>query len=196
MKNLIVIFGIIVGLSSCNGGGAPAVNGASIDLTGFEVTKVAGTSFHKAVKVDAAEKMVEEGMLENGKRTGTWVVYHPGKDLPKTITNFVNDVYNGIHIVMNERGQVEKMMSYKNNLLDGKYGEYKFGRPVQEISYKDGKYHGISRTFFSNTDKVQQETSYKEGELHGYVSHFNEDGQVVMQYEYKDGKKISGGIVK
>ena len=197
MKQLIILFGFVLLLSSCGGGGnsTPAI-GASIDLSGFEIQDVPGTTSQKAVKRTPAGVLLEEGILEGGKRNGMWVTYHASNEIPKTIVNYVNDVSSGVYYSFNERGQLEEMRGYLNNELDGKWGKYKFGRTTEEAMYKNGKYHGVYKSYFSNSDLVQKEFNYKNGELHGSYKFYNEDGKVTLEYEYDNGEKLSGGIVE
>lgn len=197
MKYILAIFGLALMISCGNGGGSSTpVQGASIDLTGFEIQDVPGSDFQKAVKRTSNGILLEEGMLLNGKRNGIWVTYHNDNELPKTIVNYVNDVYSGVYYSFNNRGQLEEMRGYMNNELDGEWGKYKFGRTTEEATYKNGKFHGTYKSYFANSDKIQKELNYKDGELHGSYKFYNEDGKITLEYEYKDGVKISGGIVE
>ena len=45
------------------------------------------------------------------------------------------------------------------------------------------------------TGRLQKEINYKMGVQDGYFRYYNESGQINMEYLYKDGEKISGGIV-
>jgi antitoxin component YwqK of YwqJK toxin-antitoxin module len=197
MKQFIFLFGFAMFLNACGGGGnsAPAV-GASIDLSGFEIQDIPGTNFQKVVKRTSDGTLLEEGVIMDGKRNGMWVTYHTDNEIPKTIVNYVNDVSSGSYYSFNNRGQLEEMRGYLNNELDGKWGKYKFGRTTEEANYKNGKFDGVYKSYFANSDKVQKEFNYKNGELHGNYKFYNEDGQVTLEYEYDNGEKVSGGIVE
>ena len=102
---------------------------------------------------------------------------------------------NGEELKFNSRGMLEGRNSYKNNILDGLSGTYKNGRPVQEISYKNGQYDGATKKYFNN-GKIQQEINFKNGKQHGVFKYFDEEGNVTLEYLYKNGEKVSGGIVE
>ena len=55
--------------------------------------------------------------------------------------------------------------------------------------------HGKVIKYYSN-GKVREEIDYQEGLQHGKYNHYNEDQKLDMQYEYKDGEKVSGGMVQ
>jgi len=38
------------------------------------------------------------------------------------------------------------------------------------------------------------EAEYKNGKQDGMYKYYDEDGKVVMEYVYKDGEKVSGGM--
>lgn len=197
MKQIFILFSLAIFISSCGGSGnSTPAEGASIDLSGFEILDIPGTTFQKVVKRTPAGILLEEGTLSNGKRNGMWVTYHASNEIPKTIINYVNDVNSGVYYSFNERGQLEEMRGYLNNELDGKWGKYKFGRTTEEAMYKGGKFNGVYKSYFANSDLVQKEFNYKDGELHGSYKFYNEEGQVTLQYEYDNGEKVSGGIVE
>ncbi|MEL7159304.1 MAG: hypothetical protein AAFN92_00990, partial [Bacteroidota bacterium] len=70
------------------------------------------------------------------------------------------------------------------------------GRPEQTATYVDGQLDGALATFDYRNNKIKQEVTYKNGVLDGPMRYFNEEGEVTLQYLYKDGEKISGGIVE
>ena len=82
------------------------------------------------------------------------------------------------------------------NEYDGLAMTYKFSRPVTEANYNMGQLDGISRTYNELNGKLQTETEYKDGKQHGMHKVYNEEGQVVMEYVYENGEKVSGGIVE
>ena len=50
--------------------------------------------------------------------------------------------------------------------------------------------------YFDNKDIIQQEVNYKDDAIDGIFRYYNEEGQVVLEYEYKNGEKIGGGEIK
>jgi len=199
MKNLILLFGFITLLAACgNGGSAGNASGATVDSNNFALTDIPGSDYQKAVKKDGDGRLLEEGTLLNGKKYGTWIIYYPEKQVPKTISNFVNGLFNGAYMEFNNRGQIEMLASYKNNALDGQYIKFKNGKPREKAGYKNGKMDGTYISYFDDykhSDKVQKEFNYKNGELDGTYRFYDEEGNLTLEYEYKNGKKIRGGIV-
>ena len=102
---------------------------------------------------------------------------------------------NGPYLEMNNRGQIEKRITYLNNQIHGLYAEYKFGRPLKEFMYDDGVLNGLSKEY-SDRGKLIKETNYKNGQLDGTIKQYDEAGNIILEYVYKNGEKISGGIVK
>ena len=97
MKQIFILFSLAIFISSCGGSGnSTPAEGASIDLSGFEILDIPGTTFQKVVKRTPAGILLEEGTLSNGKRNGMWVTYHASNEIPKTIINYVNDVNSGV----------------------------------------------------------------------------------------------------
>jgi len=156
---------------------------------------VPGSSYQRAVRKNTDGSILEEGLLLDGKRSGTWVVYHPGSDVPKTIVSYADDEANGLYVELNDRGYLETRASYQNNRLHGSWAKYRFGRPTHEANYKDGALDGVYREYVMNTGKLQKEVTYKNGVMDGPYRFYNEEGVVTLEYEYRNGEKVGGGIV-
>ncbi|MCB0522441.1 MAG: hypothetical protein H6577_26240 [Lewinellaceae bacterium] len=203
MKQLLFPFCIAWLFIGCGGSDstapAPAKSGsvvAPLDLSGFQLRDIPGTDLKKAIKLDEAGHVREEGTLRNGKRYGTWVVYHNDKEIPFTVSNYVDDQLSGLHMELTPIGQVVLTAGYINNQLDGRFARTKNGRITEEGYYKNGQFDGVYKRYYENTDILQQEVSYKEGKLHGPSKYYNEAGDLVMEYEYKNGEKVRGDILK
>lgn len=170
---------------------------AGSNLEGYILTPIPGGQYQIAELRDADGKLVEMGRVDNDQvKNGTWIVYHPDNDIPKTVSDMVDGVYNGVHQTYSNRGQLELAAAYVNNQLHGKFAKFKFGRKTEEGEYLNGQPHGRWITYYANKDIMQQETNFKNGKQHGALRYFNEEGEVTMEYDYKDGEKISGGIVE
>ncbi len=199
MKNLAVfLLFLALGFWACDkGGGSTSKESPSaLDLSNYTVVDIPGTDFQQVFRYDQSGNLVEQGLVRNGKRTGTWVTYHPGKQVPKSIISYVDDKFNGIYMELSQRGQVEKIMNFLNNNWEGRYAEYKSGWLLKEGTYKNGQLDGVYREYFQYKDVPQKEVHYKDGKLHGPYRFYNEEGKVMVQGEYKNGEKVSGGIVE
>ena len=180
-------------LCSCNGGGAGA---EQFDGAGFIIEKIPGTSCQRVVKTAADGALQEEGMLRGGLREGAWVVYHSGGVYPEKIINYAEGMYNGPYMEFNERGQLSLRATYQNNILNGPWGKYRSGRPEAEANYKNGKLDGVYKEFNDSDGKLLKEVGYKNGLQHGMLRFYNDKGEVAVEYEYRNGEKVGGGIVE
>ena len=195
MKYLMIIsFSLSLLLYGCGGSGGSSTP-VPADLAGFTMSDFSGTSVSRATRVDGGGKVVEEGDVINGTKSGTWVSYYPEDGRVKSVTTYVNGLKNGIHMELNNRGQIELQCGYKDDQLHGPWGKYKFGsRPEKLIDYNMGKIDGAYREYHSN-GKIQKEIFYKNGVQHGTFKQYNDEEKLIMEYEYKNGEKVSGGIV-
>lgn len=193
MRNFIlltVFFGL---LSACS---QKAASPQGLDLEGFKIQDIPGSDMKRATLTDVKGKLLEEGTILNGHKHGMWVIYHKDRDVPASITNYVNGVPNGPQFEFGQYGHIEKMCSYTNDVLDGRFAKLKNIRKIEEGHYEMGILEGNYKKFYENKDGVQQELNYKNNKLDGDIIYYNEQGEVTMKYLYKDGEKVSGGMVE
>lgn len=175
-------------LCACNKS-APAVDA---DLTGYDLVQVPGSDFYMATKVTDSVK-VQEGYILNGRKNGLWLDYHPDGRI-SLIQNFIDGKLNGPVLTMDTRGQITAQTEYCDGVLHGLKATYKFGRPQEEIPYMNGKIHGVMKKYYS-TNKLMEEAEYKNNAQDGYYRHYNDEGVMDLEYVYRNGEKVSGGIV-
>ena len=187
--NRLIFFLLTAFLISCGGG----ASGPQFDATGFETEGIGGGAQIAEFR-DASGWLLNKGTLLNGVKTGTWTTYHENSNKIKTITSFVNGKKNGPEITLNDRGQIESVTEFKNEKFHGLVGKYKFGRPTEETNYQDGEMDG-SFALYDSQGKLQRKGSLKDGKYHGKLQYYDSDGNVTMEYEYKNGEKVSGGII-
>ncbi|MCB0706827.1 MAG: toxin-antitoxin system YwqK family antitoxin [Saprospiraceae bacterium] len=194
MKNLLLLV-LVALLSSCNS--TESTPAPDFSIEGFEKTTIPGTATDYLVRSDVYDRMLEEGMLLNGKKHGLWITYHDSeKQIPAMIANYVNGKLNGATSEYNNRGGLTSLKHYTNDVLNGRSILYSNGRLVEVADYKDGELHGVRSTYFERSDQKQTEVHFKDGKQDGTFRYYNEQGAIVMEYLYKDGEKISGGIVE
>lgn len=186
----ILIAVLMLSLLSCGG----TATGPTYDLKGFDTENIGGGSQLVSYR-DAAGNLLTKGQVTNGVRTGAWITYHEGTTKVKTITNYMNGKKNGIEIQMNDRGQLETLNEFKNDQLHGMSSKHSFGRANEELTYTDGVLGGPFAIYDKN-GILQRTGTFKNGKQHGTLRYYNEQGEITLEYEYKDGEKISGGIVK
>lgn len=79
---------------------------------------------------------------------------------------------------------------YKEGNMDGMYKYYyDDGQTVRsERTFIDGKVDGVSKTYYPN-GKVETEKMYKLGVENGYDRRYDNDGTLILDEYYKDGKR-------
>jgi len=188
--NRFIFFVFIISLISCGGTGV----GPQFDTTGYETEGIGGGAQITEFK-DASGWLLSKGTLIDGVKNGAWMSYHENSNKIKSITSFVNGVKNGPEIFLNDRGQIESVTEFKNDGFHGLVGKYKFGRPTEETNYVDGKMQGTF-ALYDSQGKLQRKGNLKDGQYHGKLQYYDSDGNVTMEYEYKNGEKVSGGIIE
>ena len=133
---LAIISAMII--TACGGGGG-TTQSVPADLSGYTVNDLSGTNAAVAQKLGADGKATEQGYLIGGQKSGQWTTFDADGRI-STLTNYIAGMKNGVELKFNSRGMIEAMTSFKNNKLDGLSGTYKNGRPLQEVSYKNGEY--------------------------------------------------------
>ncbi len=156
---------------------------------------IAGTDVQKVTLTNRDGKLREQGFMLNGKRTGMWLIFERSDVFPQKIISYQNDMYNGPYFEFTERGQMTMKANYLNNKLDGYFARYKFSKEVVTANYINGKLSGEYREYDERKNFLTKIENYKDDQLHGKVQYYNEDGIVIMEYEYKNGKKVSGGMI-
>lgn len=186
------------GSGSSNSAAAPAgIASEPVDLGQAIVTDYSADGLQHVVNTDPRGGFkTSEGPIFNGKKEGAWIVYYTGRDTNKVkkLTNYHQDQVSGLSLEFSNSGTITKRVDYDNGQIHGVYAEYKYNRAQKYIEYTNGVMNGEYNTYYSN-GKKQQETSYKNGKKDGMSIFYNEEEQIIMEFEYKNGDKISGGKV-
>jgi antitoxin component YwqK of YwqJK toxin-antitoxin module len=195
-----MMLALVCVLFACGGegsSGTAAESPAAVSDAGYTLEPVPGSDLMLAVKYDADGIMQEKGFFLNNLPEGTWYYYEHlrTKEFPKRIATYHQGVLNGPYLELSESGTVVLQAYYLNNELTGYWGSYKFGRPLKTADYKQGILDGVYREYVPSTGKLQKEIHYKNGKEDGPYRFFNNDGEVTLEYTYKDGEKISGGMI-
>lgn len=193
--NQYLAFLVLVMVSvSCGDSVAPPVMSpdSGVDLTDF-VTEAVTDGSTLVYKLDEGGDYLIYGYVKDGVKDGIWVEFHPN-NIVKSIHNYTAGIENGPRLEFSTRGQVEKMTQVKDNALHGKYAEFKFGRYVNQSDYANGVLDGQYKEYFKNTDKIQKMVEFKAGKQDGKMQYFDEEGNVTLEYTYRNGEKVSGGL--
>lgn len=199
-RNITLIFILSISFlffscTSPSSSGAKRDGAATVDMSLYASQKVEGSTWQKVTRNHSSGELFEEGYVSNGVKVGTWTTYFPSEGYIQTVTSFDEGLFTGPFIEFDERGRLMKQANYINNVFDGLYGEFKNGRPIKKIMYSKGKINGFIREY-NNKSKVIKESNYKDNVLDGKVSNYNDDGKLILEYIYKNGEKISGGIIE
>lgn len=204
MSKVIISFLFLFALAACRNteSSAPAAeNGAAKsavpvrEYTDYELDEVPGTQWRRLTLRDSIGRVLEQGFLdENGLQTGNWIIYYPEKGMPYKLTSFVAGKQNGLYFFFNQIGQITLMSSHIDNELDGPWAKYRFGRLEEEAHYKAGKLHGPNSKYDIREGYLQSRTEYRDGIQHGMYRTYNKEGKVTTEYEFRDGKQVSGGM--
>lgn len=193
MKYLFGIFLLTI-LASCGGSGAKAPAATPSDLSGFLSEKISGSNAELASKKDATGSILEKGIIRDGKKDGIFMTYHPNGRI-KTLGSYVNDQLSGVYLELSDKEQVESKTNYLNGVLHGPHATYNFGRPTLELTYQNGVQEGPFNEY-SNRGKLAKTGSFKNGKLDGSMKFYDDDENLTMEFEYKNGEKVSGGIIE
>ncbi len=192
MKSAFVLF-LALGMVACQNNSANT--SANIDLTGYETESLKGATGQYVRKLGNNGNLVEEGFVSNGLREGAWITYTPEGQV-KTVTTYVGGQVNGIFLEFDNQYRLVSKTGYKNNDFHGVAKKFKFNRVIEELPYNNGKLEGLYKKYFENNGKLQIEAMYSNGVQDGIMRYYNSEGRPTMEYTYKNGEQVSGGIVK
>jgi antitoxin component YwqK of YwqJK toxin-antitoxin module len=191
---LVLSLLILPGMGCKKGDTANTENGAtSTDLQGLVFEDIPGSQMKYARQINASGVVEIEGYVLNNKKTGMWIQYGTNGDIG-LINHYVDGQLEGVAMRMTYRNQVDLKSTYRKGLLDGHWASYKFGKLAEERFYKQGKLDGTVKIFDERTFKLKQESQYKNGLQDGYFRHYDDEGNVTLEYQYKNGEKVSGGM--
>jgi antitoxin component YwqK of YwqJK toxin-antitoxin module len=163
------------------------------DLSGMKMEDIPGTDTKYARQFDGSGAIQIEGFVRDNKKTGQWILYGAEGDIG-LINNYVDGKLEGVAMRMTFRNQVDLKSNYHNGVLNGPWLQYKFGKKIEERNYKNGQLDGSVKVYDERTFKLKQEAEYKDGLQDGFFRYYDENGNVTLEYEYKKGEKVSGGM--
>ncbi|MEQ9415485.1 MAG: toxin-antitoxin system YwqK family antitoxin, partial [Cyclobacteriaceae bacterium] len=131
---------------------------------------------------DGAGNILQSGLVEDGKRVGNWVAYHPN-GLVKSVTSYVDGKREGLTLELSNSGQLEKRMQYHNDQLHGDYLEFRYSTVKEERRYNNGKLEGTVKIYYDNGN-IMEEGAYQNGTRHGLSKWYDQEGNVTIEYEY------------
>lgn len=113
--------------------------------------------------------------------------YYRDGSVKEKIIGTSADSYNAY--LYSEKGDLQKVAEYKNNLLNGICKVYDNNFIVEEISFKDGKKNGNMIIFGQNGNKKIKRT-FLNDTLYGITQLYNKEEEVKQENFYINGKLV------
>ncbi|HEX6227170.1 MAG TPA: hypothetical protein VFZ52_22280, partial [Chryseolinea sp.] len=86
-----------------------------------------------------------------------------------------------------ENGKTRAEIPYKDGKQHGISRSFdRNGDVILELPYVDGKREGLSKKYFAGGKKLYQTTEYKNDKLHGLQTKFRENGRVLSEARYEN----------
>lgn len=191
MKFALFLFGLAM-LVSCSesdsGTSSSPATAAGLPAGAIEEPFSDTPGLSRITLKDGSGNLAQSGITEDGDLEGNWVEYHPN-GLVKSITSYVDGKKEGLMIELNNSGQLEKKMTYHNDMLHGEYKEFKYTVVKEERNYQNGKLEGLTKVYYDN-GKIMEEGAYKNGTRDGVSKWYDQEGNVTIEYEYKNGQLV------
>ena len=192
MKIAYFLLPLALFMASCQSNSS----GSKADLSKYDLSSIPGTNLKKAVFLDKDNEVIEEGYVLDGMKEGQWSYYNTSGEILLRLENYHKGKLFGHALTINARYEMEGRTHYFNGLQDGYHAEYKRNRKKIEAYYKNGKRHGRLTQYHDYSDKILSESDYLDGKQHGIYKYYDKSGNVTLDYEYKNGEKVRGGIVE
>lgn len=186
MKNIAMLLGLFICLLFACG---ESVDGVDFDSENYKIEDITDSKFKRATKY-AGEIIAEQGTLLNNMKEGTWVTYYEkieGKI--RKIEHFHQGKVHGASINVDPRGHIQQIAHYIHGQQDGMTISYNNAKTAGIANYSAGQLHGIFKGYFDN-GMVQQTVEYKNGLKDGKLKYFDEEGNMTLEYTYKDDEKV------
>lgn len=131
---------------------------------------------------DQHENIVSRETIEGGYPVLRETFHAHG--MPHVVLPLSGGLIHGEKKVFAPTGEPISVESYKKNVLDGQATYYQNGCRYLELTYKDGRKHGIERHFVDG-ETVVEETEWMDGQKHGPSIVFF-DGMSRTRYYYNN----------
>lgn len=180
---------------ACNSTQNEQVATEDFDITAFDQAKVPGAELIKLSRKGETGQIVENGFMAGGKQTGTWSTYYKDNGKLESVTSYFKGKKNGPSFMLDNRGRLTKVENFLMGELNGLNAEYKNGAALRELMYANGVLDGLSKEY-TDRGKLFRTIEFRKGEIHGAYKYFDDQGNLTMEYHYKNGKKVDGRIIE
>lgn len=136
---------------------------------------------------DGTKKM--SGTLLNNKKDG-YIFNYNEKGVIIDMEKYSLGVLNSRDTYY-ESGHLKKISNYENDLLNGLFREfYESGELKYQYYYKDNKHHGEGKDYYKNGN-LQAKGNLIDGKLEGLWQYYYENGNLKKEVIYKNGEIVS-----
>jgi antitoxin component YwqK of YwqJK toxin-antitoxin module len=139
------------------------------------------------IQVVQGPLVVAEGKTHDGLQEGVWTTFWENR-LPHTLTSYAAGKKNGSYVEIRRTGQVEWLVSYTNDSLDGPSRKYYPGANIAEETYYSRGVRSGTHTRWYLNGPIQEQTNYNRNVRDGKSVFYNEKGQKMAEYTYNLGK--------
>jgi antitoxin component YwqK of YwqJK toxin-antitoxin module len=143
-----------------------------------------------------------EGPMRNGQPDGYWKTYYVTGVL-KSEGNRRNSLLDSTWLFFKETADTFEIINYRLGKKNGYYFSYesiteKNSVSVQHLKskelYVDDKREGQAHIFFPS-GKIKQTIAYLKGKKHGMTREFDENGNVITVFEYRNDYLVSRDLI-
>ncbi len=161
---------------------------------------------------DEKGRLTEEVNYLNGKKSGYHIKYQEIEKAGEPIfvslfkELYLNDQKQGLSYYFNNKGDLDRIVRYKDGKKEGLTREYVNGEVQIVYKYHNdflidrefinqsdnkGLKQGVWREYFDN-DNIRTEDNYKNGLLNGYSREYSSAGKMLSSKFYENGKLVEG----
>ncbi len=188
MRKILFAIVFLTFLAGCGNNPPPKTTSPEKAVTEPAPATPTGTPVLTETK-DATGKVLSSGYLLDGMKESSWLEYYD-TGVIKTLTTYYHDKKEGVAIEFTNNGSVSKRSMYHNDVREGEYKEYNYGNVHEERTYVNGKIDGTVRIYYDTNLKLMEESMYKNGVRDGVSKWYDQNGNLTIQYNYKNGELV------
>ena len=134
-----------------------------------------------------------QGSIRNGKRDGSWVIYHDNGQLSSE-GDYKDGKQVGSWIFYHDNGQLQYKGDFNNGKAVGSWVRYHDnGQLWYKNDFKNGKRDDYWVNYYDN-GQLSSKGNYKNDKKDGSWILYHDNGKVYSKGDYKDGKQVGSWI--
>ncbi len=147
-------------------------------------------SVQLASKYDDQNNLIEQGFVFLGAKDGMWSTYDykfRRMDLV-SIYNYKDGVKHGPYLVYENGSNLKEKGNYYGGQLHGLQLQMRQGKVLKETNFHQGQINGMVKSYYDNGTTLKEEGEFVNGQREGVHKWYDQEGNVKIQYTYKNGK--------